>query len=140
MTFRSLRVLAGLALMAAGAGAQAEMLPGTIFYSALLKFSEPANPSAIHQYVVSVPTLAQCQHDANEILAVRSASPYFYNLVSMSGCAFHISGFASAEAVHLDAELVTDFDNQYGVLRQRYRIDEFEAELSRLYKRLQPTR
>ena len=140
MTFRSLRVLAGFALIAAAAGVQAEQLPGTIFYSAVLKFSEPANSSAVHEYVVSTPTLSQCQSEANHILDVRTQPPYNFNLISMSGCAFHITGFASAEDHFLSADLVIDFNYEHGQLRKYYRIDQYEAELSRLYQRLQPVR
>ncbi len=139
MSLRPLRVLAGVALMLGGISAQAEMLPGTVWYSALIKMQEPAPSSAINEYVISSPTLAGCQSQVTYTLNARTSSPYFYTLVSLSGCSFHISGFASAED-HLEPVLFTDFNRHEGVLRERYRIDEYETELSKLYQRLQPAR
>ncbi|WP_313917420.1 hypothetical protein [Tahibacter sp.] len=139
MSLRSLRVLAGFALMLGGLSAQAEMLPGTVWYSAVIKMQEPAPSSAVNEYVISSPTVAGCQSQVTSTIDVRTSSPYFYSLISLSGCSFHISGFASAEA-ELQPVLFTDFNHYEGVLRERYRIDEYEVELSKLYQRLQPAR
>ena len=141
MSLRSLRVFAGFALMLGGLSAQAEMPSGTVFYSAVLKFAHPSPSSAISEYVVSVPTMVECQSQASAIIEVRTHSPYNYNLISLSGCAFHITGFStgSMEAA-LQPILFTDFNHYEGVLRERYRIDEYENEISKLYQRLQPAR
>lgn len=135
MSIRSIRLLAAAALFAAGA-ANAEVAGPVIWYSATIDYVCNGEASS---RVISEPSLALCQHYLN--LELQDANNAGCQLVDLDPCRFHFHGFSNvSEAAGLPYELATDFGNQETELRQRFRIDEYEAEMGKLLQRLQPRR
>ena len=134
MSIRCIRMLAVAALFTAGA-ASAEIVGPAIWYSATIDYVCNGEASS---RVISEPSLASCQYYLNqELQDVNNAG---CDLVDLNPCSFHFHDFTGVEGVSLPAELATDFGNEEGEIRRRYRIDEYEAEMGKLIRRLQPGR
>ncbi|MBL8300620.1 MAG: hypothetical protein JNN30_19955 [Rhodanobacteraceae bacterium] len=135
MSSRYIRVLAAAALLAAGV-AQAEINGPTIWYSATVDYVCDGEASS---RVISEPSMALCQHYLNqELLDVNNAG---CDLVDLDPCRFHFHGFSNVQdGQSLPAQLATDFVHGETQIRERYRIDEYEAEMGKLIRRLQPQR
>lgn len=135
MSIRSIRLLSAAALLAAGA-ANASIVGPVVWYSGSIDYVCNGQASGRD---FSEPSLALCQYYMNqELQDVNNAN---CQLVHVDPCGFNFHGISSASAADsLPYELVTDYGNQETELRQRFRIDEFEAEMGKLIQRLQPRR
>lgn len=136
MLTRCIRTLAVAALFAAGA-ANAEIAGPAVWYSARIDYSCDGQASS---RIISEPSPTLCQYYLNqELMDVNNAG---CDLVDLDPCRFHFHGFSSSVsgANSLPFELATDFGNGETELRQRFRIDEYEAEMGKLLQRLQPRR
>lgn len=132
MSIRCIRMLAVAALFTAGA-ASADMVGPVTWYSGTIDYVCNGEASS---RVIAEPSLTQCQYYLNqELQDVNNAN---CQLVDVHPCSFHYHGFIAAEEHSLPAVLVTDFGNAEGEIRRRYRIDEYEAEMGRLIRSLQP--
>ena len=133
MSSRSIRLLAATALLCAGA-AHAEIVGPVTWYSGSIDYVCNGEASG---RVISEPSLSLCQYYLQQELDDPNNADC--EMVDLHPCSFHFHGFSGVEqAVSHPAELNTNFGNEEGVLRQRYRIDEYEAEMGKLIRRLQP--
>lgn len=144
MSFRSLRILAATAALLVTGAAQAYINGPTVWYSGTLEFSCPKTlPSGdvvitAESHAISEPSLVACQTHWNDTYQYRINAGC--TATELNYCAFHFAPIGVSAEEHLSPVLFTDFIREEQVLRERYRIDQFETELKNLYKRLQPTR
>lgn len=135
MSFRSIRLLAAAALLSAGA-ANAEIVGPVTWYSGSIEYVCNGEESG---RVISEPSLALCQYYLN--LELQDPNNAGCQLVDLDPCSFHFHGFTGVEeASSLPAELATQFGSEEGEIRRRFKIDEYEAEMGKLIRRLQPRR
>lgn len=155
MPFPSIRVLAAavLALSATGAaqafnGSSGGNYGGSIYYQHFIQVSQnPAQWGSIPgQYGPTHSTYQGCVDQMNTHLAWLTApqqntSASYYHVATVVPCRYR-PGWGSLGEVQfgLSSDLLIDFANGERVLRERYRLDQYEAELGALYKRLQPVR
>lgn len=144
MSFRSLRILAAAAALLATGAAQAYINGPVVWYSGTLDFSCPTTlPSgdvvmSPSDHSFSEPSLVACQTEWN------NTYQYFMSqgceVVEQSLCAYHFVPFRVTAEEHMSPAIFNDFVRSERVLRERYRIDQYEIELKDLYKRSLPTR
>jgi hypothetical protein len=132
MSIRCIRVLAAAALFTAGV-ANAEIVGPVTWYSATVEY---VCPTGVSGRTIKESSLTQCQYELNQEL--QDPNNANCELVELNPCSFHFHGFAASEEHSLPAVLVTDFGNAEGEIRRRYRIDEYEAEMGKLIRSLQP--
>lgn len=132
MSIRCIRMLAVAALFTAGA-ANANIVGPVTWYSATVEYVCPNGASG---RTIRESSLSQCQYELNQEL--QDPNNANCELVELHPCSFHFHGFSAAEEHSLPAVLVTDFGNAEGEIRRRYRIDEYEAEMGKLIRSLQP--
>jgi hypothetical protein len=155
MSFPSIRALAAavLALSAAG-GAQAYnngftgSYSATIHYQHFIQISEdPAQwGSTSHQSAPTANTYQGCLDQLNYTLdwltgPAQNTTESYYHVATVVPCHF-IPPWGGVGVVNqgISLDLLMDFSVGERALRQRYRLDQYEAELDALYKRLQPPR
>ena len=144
MSFRSLRVLAAAAALLATGAAQAYINGPVVWYSGTLDFSCPSTlPSgevvlSAESHVISEPSLVACQTHWNNLYQYRISAGC--TATELDYCAYHFAPFGVSAEEHMSPAIFNDFFRSERVLRERYRIDQYELELKDLYKRSLPTR
>ncbi|MCQ4163930.1 hypothetical protein [Tahibacter harae] len=138
MSLRSACLLATAALFCA-ATAKADLPGQVIWYGASISYS---CPTGVSSRAFNEPSYSLCQYRlSQELQDVNNAN---CEVLEIDPCHVRVHSFSAeeAEGAPLDlSDLVTGgYVREEEALRSRFRIDQFEAELKALRKRLQPVR
>lgn len=136
MSLRPLCLLA-FGLLSAGA-AQANIVGPVTWYAGSIEYSCNGELSGRD---ISEPSLQLCQYYLNQEL--QDPQNANCDLIEVDPCHVRFHPFSVTnwgEAAPLPFSLLSDFGREERVLRERFHIDQFEAEMGKLRQRLQPAR